>query len=197
VIDSLKEKGIPVEILFMDASDQVLIKRYKETRRVHPMNQPGDMLESGIEREREVLKEIKSRADYIIDSSSLLTRELKEELGVEVEILARIGVVSDYYNLIHRHNINHYYLCRVIAFGGKCLTEDEVDKYHLSTLTLNYEAAVAAYEKCACTRLGRLIANRELPVLKQVKALMKCFNVNAFENRRDTDDTTIPTEIQN
>ena len=128
---------------------------------------------------------------------SAIRRELKEELGVEVEILARIGVVSDYYNLIHRHNINHYYLCRVIAFGGKCLTEDEVDKYHLSTLKLNYEAAVAEYEKCACTRLGRLIANRELPVLKQAKALMKCFNVNAFENRRDTDDTTIPTGIQN
>ena len=44
---------------------------------------------------------------------SAIRRELREELGAEVEILAGIGVVSDYYNLIHRHNINHYYLCRV------------------------------------------------------------------------------------
>ncbi len=103
VIDSLKEKGIPVEILFMDASDQVLIKRYKETRRVHPMNQPGDMLESGIEREREVLKEIKSRADYIIDSSTLLTRELKEELD-------RIFVKNEGYNSL---------MVNVMSFGFK------------------------------------------------------------------------------
>lgn len=103
VIDSLKEKGIPVEILFMDASDQVLIKRYKETRRVHPMSQPGDMLENGIEREREVLKEIKSRADYIIDSSSLLTRELKEELD-------RIFVKNEGYNSL---------MVNIMSFGFK------------------------------------------------------------------------------
>ena len=40
-----------------------------------------------------------------------IERELKEELGAKVEILCKIGVVSDYYNLIHRHNINNYYLC--------------------------------------------------------------------------------------
>lgn len=46
-------------------------------------------------------------------------RELKEELGATVDIVCKIGVVSDYYNLIHRHNINHYYLCRVSSFGEK------------------------------------------------------------------------------
>lgn len=105
-----------------------------------------------------------------------IRRELREELGAEVEILAIIGVISDYYNLIHRHNINHYYLCRVKAFGGRCLTQDEVEKYHLSTMKLGYEEAVAAYEKCACTRLGRLIANRELPVLERARMLMARFN---------------------
>ena len=51
------------------------------------------------------------------DLEAAIRRELREELGVEVELLAKIGVVSDYYNLIHRHNINHYYLCRVLSFG--------------------------------------------------------------------------------
>ena len=104
-----------------------------------------------------------------------IRRELREELGAEVEILARIGVVSDYYNLIHRHNINHYYLCRVRAFGSRRLTQDEADKFHLSTMKLGYEEAVAEYERCACTRLGRLIANRELPVLKRARTLLECF----------------------
>ena len=102
-----------------------------------------------------------------------ILRELREELGAEVEVLARIGVVSDYYNLIHRHNINHYFLCRVLSFGNRHLTEDELDKYHLSTLKLDYEAAVAEYERRACTPLGRLIANRELPVLRRAKELLE------------------------
>ena len=106
------------------------------------------------------------------DLEAAIRRELREELGVEVEILAKIGLVSDYYNLIHRHNLNHYYLCRVRAFGDKHLTEGEVQSFHLSTLKLDYEAAVAEYGRRACTPLGRLVANRELPVLERAKALM-------------------------
>lgn len=103
------------------------------------------------------------------DHITALRRELKEELGAEVEIICRIGVVSDYYNLIHRHNINNYYLCRVTAFGNKNMTQDEIECFHLSTLKMNYEDAVREYEKCSDTKLGRLIANRELPVLKRAK----------------------------
>ena len=106
------------------------------------------------------------------DLDAAIRRELGEELGAEVEILAKIGVVSDYYNLIHRHNINHYFLCRALSFGNRHLTADELDKFHLSTLKLGYDAAVAEYERRACTRLGRLIANRELPILKRAKALL-------------------------
>ena len=46
------------------------------------------------------------------DLHTAILRELREELGVEVDILCTIGVVSDYYNLIHRHNVNNYYLCK-------------------------------------------------------------------------------------
>ena len=99
------------------------------------------------------------------DLVSAIKRELREEMGVNVEVIRRIGVVSDYYNLIHRHNLNNYYLCRAISFGEKNLTRDEVESFHLSTLKLTYDEAVREYEKRRGTKLGRLIANRELPIL--------------------------------
>lgn len=128
------------------------------------------------------------------DLRGAIRRELWEELGAEVEILDKIGVVSDYYNLIHRHNVNHYYLCRARAFGDRHLTRDETDKFHLSTLKLGYAAAVAEYERRADTRLGRLIANRELPILKRAgellddrrKTRIRCFgdsNTYGFDPR--------------
>lgn len=101
-----------------------------------------------------------------------IRRELREELGVEVEIVRKIGVVEDFYNLIHRHNINNYYLCRVLSIGENNLTQDERESFHLSTITLTYDEAVSEYEKRATTRLGRLIYNRELPVLKQAKLIL-------------------------
>ncbi len=70
---------IPFEILFLDADDSVLIKRYKETRRVHPLAN-GERIEKGLAREREKITFLKKDADYIIDTSNLLTRELKYEL---------------------------------------------------------------------------------------------------------------------
>lgn len=101
-----------------------------------------------------------------------LHRELKEELGAEVQILTKIGIVSDYYNLIHRHNINHYYLCRVTSFGRRHLTEDEIDSFHLTVRKLSYHEALAAYEESRKTKLGRLISNREVPVLKRAKEIL-------------------------
>ena len=101
-----------------------------------------------------------------------IKREMKEELGAEVEILCKIGVVSDYYNLIHRHNINHYYLCKAQSWGETCMTQDEIERFHLSTLKLSYEEAVREYEKCADGKLGRLIANRELPIVRRAKELI-------------------------
>ncbi len=107
------------------------------------------------------------------DLDTAIRRELKEELGADVDVLCKIGVVSDYYNLIHRHNINNYFLCKVKAFGDKHLTQDEIDEFHLSTLKLGYDEALAEYERCRCTSLGRLVANREVPVLKRAKELLQ------------------------
>ncbi|MBM6958065.1 NUDIX domain-containing protein [Lactobacillus gallinarum] len=106
------------------------------------------------------------------DLETALRRELKEELGAEVEIMHKIGIVSDYYNLIHRHNINNYYLCKVTSFGEKHLTKDEIEDFHLSTLRLSYRDAEKEYQKCAETKIGKLIADRELPVLRRAKVLL-------------------------
>ena len=102
ILENLRKDGCKFEILFMDASDQVLLKRYKETRRVHPLA-PADRVEDDIAREREILKEIKGKADYVIDSSSLLTRELKEELD-------RIFVQNKEYNSL---------MINIVSFGFK------------------------------------------------------------------------------
>ncbi len=67
-------------ILFLDANDDVLLKRYKETRRSHPLAK-NDSIISGIEKERSLLSHVKERATYIIDTSSILTRQLKEKLS--------------------------------------------------------------------------------------------------------------------
>ena len=99
-------------------------------------------------------------------------REIREELGINAEIICELGTVSDYYNLIHRHNLNCYYLCRVCSFGGKRLTDDERSVFHLSTLKLSFGEAVREYEARACTRLGRLIANRELPILRRAGEIL-------------------------
>ena len=78
-LSHLDRDEIHYEVLFLDASDSVLVKRYKETRRMHPLSN-GDRIQKGIEREREKIQFLREHADYIIDTSTLLTRELKAEL---------------------------------------------------------------------------------------------------------------------
>lgn len=79
VLDRMRKAGYEFEILFLDAEDKVLVKRYKETRRSHPLAMAG-RVDEGICLEREKLSFLKKRADYIIDTSHLLTRELKREI---------------------------------------------------------------------------------------------------------------------
>lgn len=79
VLDQLKAEGHKIEILFLDADDKVLVKRYKETRRSHPLAMNG-RVDDGILKERQIMKFLKDRADYIIDTTHLLTRELKKEI---------------------------------------------------------------------------------------------------------------------
>lgn len=80
VLQRARQSGRPCEVLFLDADDEVLLKRYKETRRSHPLAE-NERLSTGIAREREDLKSLRDSADYILDTSTLLTRDLKKELN--------------------------------------------------------------------------------------------------------------------
>ena len=104
ILDRMRQNGFIFEVLFMDASDSTLVKRYKESRRVHPLCTPEDSrVEHGISKEREILTEMKKKADYIIDTSKLLTRELKEEID-------RIFVKNGEYNNL---------IISIMSFGFK------------------------------------------------------------------------------
>ncbi len=77
VIKDLKEKGHPIDLIFLDSSDAALVRRYKETRRKHPLSINGNILE-GISRERKMLKELKELSSYSIDTSDFNVHELRE-----------------------------------------------------------------------------------------------------------------------
>lgn len=102
ILEKLRENGYSFEILFMEAGDAELLRRYKETRRVHPLS-PDGRIEDGIRKERRILKDMKNKADYVIDTSRLLTRELKEELD-------RIFVRNEQYNSL---------MVTILSFGFK------------------------------------------------------------------------------
>lgn len=78
-IRSMEDEKREFQILFLEASDEVLVRRYQETRRSHPMSAEGSLLD-GIRRERESLREIRERADFIVDTSQMKPAQLKETL---------------------------------------------------------------------------------------------------------------------
>ena len=102
ILDKLRKNGYLFEILFLDAGDAVILKRYKETRRLHPLA-PEGRVEDGVRREREILQQIKQKADYVIDTSNLLTRELREEID-------HIFVRNEEYNSL---------MVTILSFGFK------------------------------------------------------------------------------
>ena len=80
--DLLQAEGVSSRILFLDANDEALVKRYKESRRSHPLSEGGLLLE-GIRKERILLSELKGRSRSIYDTSNLLPRELREKIIAE------------------------------------------------------------------------------------------------------------------
>lgn len=99
-------------------------------------------------------------------------REAEEEIGAIFDHIEKIGIVSDYYNLIHRHNINHYYLCHLISFTESKRTHYELKNLHMKTLKLTYSQALVQYDKNKATKLGRLVTKRELPILMRAHELL-------------------------
>lgn len=97
VLDELRENQIDYQIMFLDASDEILVRRYEAVRRPHPLQGPGRMLD-GIAKEREVLADLRQRADVTIDTTDLnvhdLARKIKETLGDEADLSLRVNIVS-------------------------------------------------------------------------------------------------------
>ena len=110
ILKGLKEKGYPMQILFLDSDDNSLINRYKETRRLHPLA-PYGRVEDGVKKEREILEELRKDADYVLDTTNLLTRELKAELD-------RIFVQNENYNSL---------MITVTSFGFKYGIPNDAD----------------------------------------------------------------------
>jgi UPF0042 nucleotide-binding protein len=81
VLEALEATGFSYEILFLEASDETLVRRFKESRRRHPILPEGSVLD-GIQQERQRLQELRGRAHRIIDTSSLTARELRQEVGI-------------------------------------------------------------------------------------------------------------------
>lgn len=81
-LDALKKQGGDYKLLFLECDDQVLARRYKETRRQHPLaGACGGSVIQAIERERELLKPARSRTDFLIDTSHLSSAQLKERIS--------------------------------------------------------------------------------------------------------------------
>jgi len=83
VVDDLAARGIPVRLVFLDTTDTVLVRRFEEARRPHPLQKEGTLLE-GIARERAVLSAIRDRADLVIDTSGLNVHQLRDTITAEV-----------------------------------------------------------------------------------------------------------------
>ena len=90
-LDALEGMRCPCRILFMDASDEVIIKRYKETRRAHPLLEEADSLEEAIKLERTMLAPLRARADKIINTTNRSTAKLK---GVLRQMFGRAGTAE-------------------------------------------------------------------------------------------------------
>ncbi len=152
VLEKARRSGYEHEILYLDAADEILIKRFKETRRIHPLSAEG-RVDEGIKEERSKLDFLKERADYIIDTSMILTRELRAELehifvqnkdfkNLIVTIMSfgfKYGIPSDS-DLVFdvRFMPNPYYVDELkVLTGNDKIVQDYVMSSEISTEFLN------------------------------------------------------------
>lgn len=102
IFEELKKEGYPYEILFLECSTEVLVKRFKETRRTHPLS-GTDRVDKGIEEERRCLAFLKAKANFILDTSHLLIRELKVRID----------------HIFIENGTYHNFFITVLSFGFK------------------------------------------------------------------------------
>lgn len=110
VLRRMRQAGFDLRILYLDASDAVLVKRYKETRRRHPLSSEG-RVDEGIRLERERLEVLRKNTDYLIDTSQMLTRELRGELE----------------NIFVENKSFHNLVISIVSFGFKYAIPADAD----------------------------------------------------------------------
>ena len=104
-LEELNKMGISYKVIFLEASDSILVKRFKESRRTHPLTQRGRIL-SGITEERDVLRPIKSIATHMVDTSNFSSRQLKDEIiRLVCEEVDFTGIVINIISFGFKHGI--------------------------------------------------------------------------------------------
>lgn len=99
-------------------------------------------------------------------------REIKEETGFNSYIIKKIGIVEDDYNLINRHNINHYYLLKATNYENESLEEYEKTMIR-NKIWVDIDSAINIYENMNKEKLEILVKNRELPVLLKAREILR------------------------
>lgn len=151
-LESLAAYGISYKILFLEAQDNVLVKRFKETRRMHPLSPEGRILD-GIKEERRILQAVKDKAHYIIDTSNLMPRQLKQEiLNLFVEGKPFSGLIINVISFGFKYGVpidcdlvfdvrfipNPYYIDTLkLLTGNDKEVSDYVMSFHESTVFLS------------------------------------------------------------
>ena len=110
VLEDLDSQGVDYKLLYLEASDSVLLRRYSESRRIHPLSNGGTVL-SGLARERELLKDIRLAADHIIDTSNMKTAQFWSELR----------------DLLMSEEEQNTFMINLMSFGFKKGTPDQAD----------------------------------------------------------------------
>ena len=104
-LDELSKNEIKYNILFLDANDSSLVRRYKQNRRNHPLSSGGELLDS-IKKEREILADVRSRAKFIIDTSRLSPAEFKDELAkIFTDNVSYKGIVIEVMSFGFKHGL--------------------------------------------------------------------------------------------
>ncbi len=209
-LGQLTELNIGYKILFLDSSDDTLIKRYKELRRPHPLSPEGNLME-GINAERKILKEVKERADYIIDTSKLNIGMLREEMTkifVEGEESSRLSVSVTSFGFKHgilldgdlildvRFIPNPFYIPELKEFTGKdSQVRDYVFKWpqtqtFISKLMEMLEFLIPYYIQEGKTQLVIGIGctggkHRSVAIAEWITGLLKANGHRAMANHRD------------
>ena len=100
-----------------------------------------------------------------------LIREIDEELGYKIKVIQEIGLVEDAYNLIMRHNMNHYFLGRIVEKTMVHL-ESFGDSFIDDIVWVSIDEAISLYEQMSDSGVAKLVKNRELPILHIVKKIL-------------------------